>query len=1140
MTRLQRHLLSLAGRDVSVAEWVKHIRGGLGPVALKGLEGSAPALAVAAAAQETGRPVVVITPGNEAAEQFHDDLAHLGWPRISVFPAWEILPYEIEEPILEITAKRLDTYALWLADRAANRPKLPSVTVVCADALLQRVPAPEALSPRRLTIRWGEPLDSERLAADLVESGYTRLPLVESRGEFSVRGNIIDIFPPTSPLPLRVDLFGDEIESIRFFDPLTQRSRPDQPEAEQIVLEPAHETTLMDGARLVPLAAWFPPDAIVHLHHADQMAEHGQRFQELVERQWQEAKRRAAEGGNEPPRPPSQLHVTWAEAVASLADHPLSVLSTLPTPWCAPRVEVAFGTTSFETIQPDLDTYLDVIRKRQREGALVIIACDNDGQVMRLVELLTAADVDTAPLYTKDPDRWRPPAGEISPVVLMVGPMHHGFAWRALNLLIITDREIFGRYRRRHVYRKFQRGAPIAVSDEIKRGDYVVHIDHGVGIFQGIRQQCVDGELRDLIELEYAEGNRLLVPVENVRHIQRYSVSEEEQPTLDKLGSRKWLQRRRRSEKQIRKMADELLRLYARRAASQGHPFGTDSGMQAEFEASFLYPETPDQLRAIEEVKEDLQRPRPMDRLICGDVGFGKTEVGIRAAFKVVLEGRQVAFLCPTTLLAEQHTQTLRERFAEYPVRVEMLSRFRTDSEQRSVLERLRRGEVDVVVGTHRLLSKDVQFLDLGLLIIDEEQRFGVAHKERLKQLRESIDVLTLTATPIPRTLHMALSGLRDMSLIQTAPADRHPIKTRVIHWDQDLMAEALLRELNRGGQVYFVHNRVQTIHRVARRISAIVPTARLAVAHGQMAERELEDVFTRFVEGHFDILVATTIIENGLDIPNVNTIIVDRADMMGLAQLYQLRGRVGRDVKRAYAYLIVPEGEGITNQAVRRLATLEEFSELGMGFQIALRDMEIRGTGNLLGAEQHGAMQAIGFDLYCEMLEEAVKQLKGEPVAPWRDVEIKWPVSAFLPASFIPLESQRLTLYKRLSVARHLDDVEAVAEELKDRFGRLPTEAQTLLQVARLRVLAGELGLTQVAHAPDGVRLSGAGWTDVIARDAPLPTGVRRISVDSPTSARVLLSEISTPARLAVTVNLCKQWIERLRADLAAESVTA
>ncbi|NUP88616.1 MAG: transcription-repair coupling factor [Candidatus Sumerlaeia bacterium] len=1154
MTRLQRHLLSLTARDRPLAQWVKCVQGKrVRPLQVRGLEGSAPALALAGLAAETGRPLVIVAGNNEASEQLHDDFQHLGWPRLGVFPAWEILPYEREEPVLEITAKRLDTFALWLEEEARSTGAaapglrgseetregrgLPSIAIVTADALMQRVPPRERLTRHRIVIRWGEPLDPERLAQDLVGAGYTRLALVEGRGEFSVRGNIIDIFPPTSPLPIRLDLFGDEIESIRFFDPMTQRSRPDQPEAEEIILEPAHEKSLLSDGPLVPLGEWLPANALVHFHRADQMAEHAHSFREIIERQFDEARKLASQPEDPtPPRPPEELYVlSWREVTERLAEaHPVSAQSTLPLSWLGADDEIAFATSSFESVKPELASYVDSIRHRRREGALVIIACDNDGQVMRLVELLKEAGLDTCPLFTKSPDAWVPAAvpGGLEPVLLMVGPIHHGFSWRSLDLMLVTDREIFGRYRRRHVYRKFHRGTPINLADEISRGDHVVHVDHGVGIFLGIRQQRADGELRDFLELEYAEKNKLLVPVENIRLVQRYSVSETEKPELDKLGSRKWLQRRRRSQRQIQEMAEELLQLYAKRAASQGAASQPDNSLVAEFEASFLYPETPDQMRAIEAVKQDLERPRPMDRLICGDVGFGKTEVAIRAAFKVVQDGRQVAFLCPTTILAQQHTQTLRERFAEYPVRVESLSRFRTEAEVRRTLDELRKGRVDVVVGTHRLLSKDVEFLDLGLIIVDEEQRFGVAHKERLKKLRESVDVLTLTATPIPRTLHMALSGLRDMSLIQTPPADRHPIKTRVVHWDDDLIAEAVLRELNRGGQVFFVHNRINNIHEVARRLQGIVPAARIAVAHGQMGERDLERVFEAFVEGGHDILLSTTIIENGLDIPNVNTILINRADNFGLAQLHQLRGRVGRDVKRAYAYLIVPEGEEITSTAVRRLATLEEFSDLGAGFQVALRDMEIRGTGNILGGEQHGVMQSIGFELYCELLEEAVKGLKGEPIAPWREVEIRWPLAAYLPASYIPLESQRLTLYKRLSVARSPEDVDAVAEELVDRFGRLPTEAHQLLQIARLRVLGGELGLTLVLAMAGGVKLSGAVWTHLIDPNERPPAGVKGIVIEGATAARIVMPELPPTGRLATAVSLCQHWARRLRRE--------
>jgi transcription-repair coupling factor (superfamily II helicase) len=1146
LTRLQSHLIELAARDKSVARWADHVQPPAGkarkraprPLEIAGLGGSAPALALAGLAERTKRPLVIVAPSNEAADQLHDDFSHLGWPRLAVLPAWEILPYEDEEPLLEITAKRLDALGLWLQDN--ERAPTPSIVVVASDALMQRVPPPERLAPRRVVIRWGEPLDLHQLSEDLVAAGYERRALVEGRGEFSIRGNIIDVFPPTAPLPIRLDLFGDEIEAIRFFDTATQRSRKDKPEAEEIVLEPARERAMMAEGDLVPLTDWLPSGALVHLQGADLMGDHAQRFRELILRRFDEARSHAIREERELPQPIDALFVPlWEDVIGALSEHPISYQATIPPRALESKDEIEFHVSSFESIKPDLQTYIDSIRSRQREGSLVIVACDNDGQVMRLDELLHEAQLDTTALFTDKTDTWKPPReiGGVQPVVLMVGPLHHGFTWRALDLIVITDREIFGRYRRRHHQRKFRGGSRVAAVDEIRRGDHVVHVDHGIGVFQGIRRQQVDGDWRDLIELVYAEGNKLLVPVEKIRHVQRYSVTESEKPQLDKLGSRKWLQRRKRSQKRIREMAEQLLKLYAQRASAEGRACIADTAMQTEFEASFLYPETPDQLKAIEEVRADLERARPMDRLICGDVGFGKTEVAIRAAFKVVEDGRQVAFLCPTTILAQQHHQTLTERFAEYPVRIDVMSRFRSAAEQRETIARLKRGEVDVVVGTHRLLSKDVEFLDLGLVIVDEEQRFGVAHKERLKELRASVDVLTLTATPIPRTLHMALSGLRDMSLIQTPPADRQPIRTRTIHWDEELLGEALLRELNRGGQIYFVHNRVHNIQSVAKRLQEIVPNAKIAIAHGQMSEHALEDVFVDFVEGKYDILVATTIIENGLDIPNVNTIIVNRADAFGLAQLYQLRGRVGRDVKRAYAYMIVPEGEVITEEAVRRLSTLEEFSDLGVGFQIALRDLEIRGTGNLLGGEQHGAMLAIGYDLYCELLEEEIKNLKGEPVAPWRDLEVKWPMSALIPETYVPLESQRLTFYKRLSATRTAANVDAFSEELIDRFGHLPPEAIRLLQVARLRVIGGEIGLTQIAASGDVLRLSGASWTHQITRDSR-PAGVKAIKVDSATVARILIPELSLESRLSALVNLLTMWAERARSDAERQEV--
>jgi transcription-repair coupling factor (superfamily II helicase) len=709
-------------------------------------------------------------------------------------------------------------------------------------------------------------------------------------------------------------------------------------------------------------------------------------------------------------------------------------------------------------------------------------------------EMLRENEIGAILWFADDP-KSRLPAGSnigrgFREVIITTGLLHSGFILGESQLYILTDREIFGRYKRRHVYRKIYKGLPIADAREIRKGDYVVHIDHGVGRFEGIRTQNVDNKTTDFVELRYADEDVLLVPVEKIAYIQKYSGTESAAPTLDKLGGKRWIQRRKKSQEEIEKLAKELLELYARRAVSRGHDYGDDTLWQREFESSFLYTETPDQLRAIDDVKRDMASPKPMDRLVCGDVGYGKTEVAIRAAFKSILSKKQVALLCPTTILAQQHFNTFMERFADYPVRVEMISRFRTPAEVKKILAELREGNVNMIVGTHALLGKSVQFKDLGLVIVDEEQRFGVAHKERLKELRSNVDFLTLTATPIPRTLYMALSGLRDMSVINTPPADRHPIKTRVIHWDRDQIEEAILRELNRGGQVYFVHNRVQNINQIADKIKEIVPSARIAIGHGQMNEHELEQIMLDFIDQKYDILVSTTIIESGLDIPNVNTIIVNRADTLGLAQLYQIRGRVGRENRRAYAYLIVPGGQAITEQAVSRLAAIEEFTELGMGFNIAMRDMEIRGTGNLLGKEQHGTMNAIGFELYCRMLEDAVETLRGSiHDSEEREVEIQWKISAFLPADYIPVEAQRVMLYKKIAEAGSTADLDEIAAEMRDRFGEverqvfgadgsvkqveaLPAAVENLISVAKLRILGRRAGLRKIVLTQNGFKL--------------------------------------------------------------------
>ncbi len=1075
------------------------------PVVVAGLRGSALAVFAAALAQgdanHSSRPFVLLVTSNaEKAADYYDDLGFFGHVAALHFPKSELLPYEEEEPSLEEQLKHIEVlHALCTIQEAAQ----PYVGVTSVEALLTRVPRLELLREHLITLQWGASLDTAELARQLVVLGYERVPTVEKRGEFSIRGGIIDIFPLDTEHGIRVDLFGAEIESLRWFDVHTQRSLKRGGEPETITILPARERMLHEVAlrreletgqsHLTSLVELLPPDAVVIFDTPETYPLLADHFHQMVERRYRE--RGGAERGL---IPPEQLYLTLDDVFrASLQRQVIRHSVTEES-----RAIANFDTHSFDAVTPNLEYYLSQFRKQLSQGRTVCVVCDNAGQAQRMDELVAEqglaglvisdanVDADAAPerIQREFLRKFAAHAPSHSPqeVIITVGELHKGFVSLEAGLYVVTDREIFGRYRRRAIHRKLYKGVAIADVREIKPGEYVVHVDHGIGRFEGIRTQVVDGRVCDFLDIAYAEGGRLLVPVEKIAYVHKYSGPDQAEPQLDKLGGKRWIQRRKKSKEAVEKLARELAQLYARRELARGYAYGPDTHEQIEFEASFLYPETPDQLRAIAEVKADMRSDKPMDRLLCGDVGFGKTEVAIRAAFKAIQENKQVALLCPTTILAQQHYNTFRERFAGYPIRVELLSRFRSPAETKAVLEGLRRGEVQMVIGTHALISKNVKFQDLGLVIVDEEQRFGVRQKERFKEMRANVDFLSLTATPIPRTLYMALSGLRSMSLIATPPANRHPVKTRLIHFDPEQIEEAILRELNRGGQVFFVHNRVQTIDQVAERLREIVPTARIAVAHGQMPDDELEDVMLKFIDGEYDVLVSTTIIENGLDIPNVNTIIINRADAFGLAQLYQLRGRVGRESRQAYAYLIVPQGQPITEAAVARLAAIEEFAELGSGFHIAMRDLEIRGAGNLLGREQHGTIADVGFELYCKMLEEAVAQIKGElEEQERREMEIQWKLSAHIPADYVPVESQRVALYKRIVDARTLQELQEIAEEIRDRYGEVPRElpdgrsvetlpesVENLLGVAAMRVLGRRHGIEKIVLTGRGFKL--------------------------------------------------------------------
>jgi len=1102
-----------------------------------GVSDGAKAATIAALAQGLSCPILVLAPRPDRARALVEELA--AWlgdeGRAFLFPERDPLPYERLAPDPEAVRDRLRVLSLLSAAGDGSAP----IVVASGQAVAQRTLSPQAQAEAVVTVAVGSPLEVEPFLRHLSASGgYRFLPLVDEAGQASRRGGIIDVFPPTSDMPLRIELLGNRVESLRLFDPASQRSVSP---LDALAIGPAREVLLpptgleelrkrLDFARCLPqvaerfqeelsslaAAASFSGDAFYVPFLAqgalldflpgrrsaglpapeavvvcDEPFDLATALDEL-EAQAQEVRAELEEKGELPAGLPLP-HLTWRELAPHLEDRwqriDLSRWASgegdgslrppfLPAP--------AYGGR--------LRTVISEALTGLRQGKSFVIVSQ---QASRLSDLLGEQDVVATP------------SGEvvapIEPGALAViqGSLPGG--WRlavdSYDLTLLTDTEIFGftKQRRTLPRRGIDRQAFLA---DLAAGDHVVHVEHGIARFAGLVRLTFDGHEREYLELHYAEGDRLFVPTDQLDRLSRYVGPGDHTPSLTRLGSQEWARTKTRVRRAVGDLARELLALYAAREVIPGHAFSSDTPWQMELEASFPYVETPDQLLAVRQVKQDMEMPRPMDRLVCGDVGYGKTEVAIRAAFKVVLDGMQVAVLVPTTVLAQQHFQTFSQRLAGFPLRIEMLSRFRSEAEQRQVVADLAAGAVDIVIGTHRLIQKDVQFKDLGLVIIDEEQRFGVAHKERLKQMRREVSVLTLSATPIPRTLYMALGGIRDMSTMETPPEERLPIKTYVSEFDERLIREAILRELDRGGQVYFVHNRVQSIDYVARRLRDVVPEAEIAVAHGQMPEHLLEQVMLDFVSGRIDVLVCTTIIESGLDIPNVNTIVIHQADKLGLAQLYQLRGRVGRGANLAYAYLIYDRKARLTEAAQKRLQTIFEATELGAGFQIALRDLEIRGAGNLLGPEQSGPMAAVGFDLYCRLLAEAVERLRavmqGQPPPPppkeGPEVTIDLPLSAHLPESYVPDLNLRLALYQRMAQMESLSQVDELAQELTDRFQSPPPLARNLLYVVRLRVLALQVGVQSIA-TEDGeivVRLKGGRLLPADALRDRLPEGVR------------------------------------------------
>jgi transcription-repair coupling factor (superfamily II helicase) len=1146
-----------------------------------------------------GRPLLLVVEGLKAQESAFQDLqTWLGVERggrgekagggLLFFPDWEILPHEPKLPHVDVISDRLVTLEALERGRGGGGgggggAAAAAVVVASVTALLQRTFSPGEWGERRREVAVGDRLDPLDLVEWLEGQGYEPEAQVTQKGVLALRGGIVDVWPPGAPWPVRLEFFGDEVESLREFDPLTQLSRETMG---RVALTPAGELGLLkqgiaegaDPGRMTgTLVEHFGAGAIVVLSGPDGLGERAARYAEGV-----------PEG--------DPHHVSWEGWLAQARAGGAAVVELAELEGFEGGVEGAgwvggLRMAGLEAYRPmgarvpepavaeaQRREFFGQLHRWQRQGLAVHVVCNNDGERQRFEEIWS--DYGMA---GEEGGAGEPAGG--GPRV-QVGALSRGFLCEAARFVVVTDAEVFGRYkvvrprRLKSAHAQTSRSLLDIDFTELEEGDLVVHVEHGIGRFLGLQRSpvapghrgAVEGPGQECLAIEYAPSvagqpaPRLYVPVSEAHLVGKYVGAGKVRPPLNTLGGTRWAKARKDAERAVADLAAELLEIQAARETQAGHGFPADNAWQREFEASFLYEETPDQLRAIEAAKRDQELPRPMDRLVCGDVGFGKTEVAIRSAFKAVMGGKQVAVLVPTTVLAQQHYNTFRERMSDYPVRVELLSRFRSRREQRQVLEKLEAGSADIVIGTHRLLQSDVRFKDLGLVVIDEEQRFGVLHKERFKLLRRTVDVLTLTATPIPRTLHLALSGARDMSTIETPPQDRLPVETTVAAYDERIIRDAIRRELNRQGQVFYLHNRVTTIETVAMKVKALVPEARVVIGHGQMDPDELEEVMTRFVNGEADVLVSTTIVESGLDIPNANTIIIDRADRFGLSELYQLRGRVGRYKHQAYAYLLIPRHAQLLTEARKRIAAIRQYSSLGSGFKIAMRDLEIRGAGNLLGAQQSGHITAVGFELYCQLLRQSVAALKGEKIPPRVEVAVRLdflPLNpaeesgvergarrnaqglkpsgspsatpaapadpsegaapgpgprpgarahAGIPAGYVPDARQRVDLHRRLAQVVEPTQLKRLKEEMLDRFGPAPAAVELLMQVAELRLLAAGLGVTAIEARDDKLMLTRGG--EFVQVGGRFPRLTRKEPKARLQEIRRLLASLAPPRR--------------------------
>ena len=1070
-----------------------------------GLSGSARQVFLSALHQELSRPLFVVTHNMFQAQKMYEDMIELvGEDQVLLFPANELIVSEMAIASPETISSRIEVLNK-LSERK-NR-----ILIVPYAACRRILVSKETWEKAQIHLQVGQELNLESLIQHLVSIGYERVEMVEGKGQISIRGGILDIFPIDQEHPIRLELFDIEIDSIRSFDLASQRSVE---KVDSIVIPPTQEVfgdrvVLMEAAnrleqklgealrtvkdqtvkeKLTEKIGWeidqlrqgssfqglykyisllypdyqnlldyMPEDTVIVVDEPSRVLETVDQL-EKDEAEWRTALIAEGEFTNNIP-----IAFSYGQIINS-KQHKVIHLSLFlrQISRTAPQNIVNFNCKTMQNFHGQMNVLKGEMDRWTKSNHHVIFLAADEERAKRLERVFAdhEMEVDLIRHEIDDLISLRPS--------IVVGNLQSGFELPIHRMVVVTESEVFTQKQRkaRRTKSNISNAERIKNYSELKVGDFVVHVNHGIGKYLGIETLEINGIHKDYLHLKYAGNDKLYVPIEQIDQVQRYVADEDKEPKVYKLGGNDWRKVTSKVRSTVKDIAADLIKLYAKREATQGYAFSPDNPEVSEFEAMFPYDETPDQLRAIEEIKKDMERVRPMDRLLCGDVGYGKTEVAIRAAFKAIMDGKQVAVLVPTTILAQQHYETFRERFSDYPVEIAVLSRFRSRKEQNESIKAAKDGRIDIIIGTHRLLSKDLVFKDLGLLIVDEEQRFGVTHKEKLKQMKSNVDVLTLTATPIPRTLHMSMLGVRDLSVIETPPENRFPVQTYVMEYSAALVREAIERELGRGGQVYFLYNQVQGIEQMAEQISFLVPDAKVSVAHGQMKETELEQVMLDFLEGHTDVLVSTTIIETGVDIPNVNTLIVYNADRMGLSQLYQLRGRVGRSNRMAYAYFTYQRDKVLTEVAEKRLQAIKEFTELGSGFKIAMRDLAIRGAGNLLGAEQHGFIASVGFDLYSQMLKEAIDELKGGPkeeetIQPEIDVQL----DAFIPSEYIRDSKQKIEMYKKFAAVFTMEDVNDLQEELVDRFGDIPLPVENLLMVARFRVYSHLYRITSIVQ---------------------------------------------------------------------------